>query len=145
MTPVHADAGRGGPNAGATESQLIEAACGGSVAASEELVGRHWSAAHRTAALIVGDERIAEDLAQESVLRALRSLNRFDVERPFAPWLHRIVTNAALDWLRSPASRDLPTQPNELGVPVAATHAPTASDPEPAMALGRLELEDRRP
>ena len=36
---------------------------------------------------------------------AIRSLDRFDRRRPFAPWLSRIVTNRSIDWARSRAAR----------------------------------------
>ena len=39
--------------------------------------------------------------AQEAFLAAIRNLDRFDRRRPFAPWLHRIVVNRAIDWTRA--------------------------------------------
>ena len=38
----------------------------------------------------------AEDLVQETFIRAWHALDRFDPERPFAPWLMRIASNRAL-------------------------------------------------
>src|SRR5689334_23581415 len=57
--------------------------------------------AHRAAYLVVHDAGAAEDIAQEAFLAAVRALDRFDRRRPFAPWLHRIVVNRAIDWARA--------------------------------------------
>ncbi len=91
--------------AGASERALIAAAQGGSERAVEELFQRHWPATHRAAFLIVRDAAAAEDIAQEAFLSALGSLDRFDRRRPFAPWLHRIAVNRAIDWGRARAVR----------------------------------------
>ncbi len=37
------------------------------------------------------------------MLAAVRSIDGFDRRRPFRPWLHRIVVNRSLDWLRARA------------------------------------------
>jgi RNA polymerase sigma-70 factor, ECF subfamily len=43
---------------------------------------------------------MADDIAADAFERAFAALDRFDDRRPFAPWLHRIVANRALDLLR---------------------------------------------
>jgi len=83
----------------------VRGAQGGSRAALEELFQLHWSRAHRAAYLVVHDAAAAEDIAQESLLAAIRNLDRFDRRRPFAPWLHRIVVNRAIDHSRARALR----------------------------------------
>jgi RNA polymerase sigma-70 factor (ECF subfamily) len=89
----------------ASERSLIAAAQDGSEAAVEELFGRHWPKTHRAAYLIVRDAAAAEDIAQEAFLSAISALDRFDRRRPFAPWLHRIAVNRAIDWSRARAVR----------------------------------------
>ncbi|MEA2475657.1 MAG: hypothetical protein QOE06_3572 [Thermoleophilaceae bacterium] len=88
-----------------SERDLIRAAQDGSAEALERLFRRHWPPAHRAAYLIVHDQAAAEDIAQEAFLAAIRALDRFDRRRPFAPWLHRIVVNRAIDWARARAIR----------------------------------------
>src|SRR4249919_153941 len=90
---------------GAGERSLVEAAQRGSEAAVEELFRLHWPHTHRAAYLIVRDAAAAEDIAQEAFLSALSSLDRFDRRRPFAPWLHRIAVNRAIDWSRARSVR----------------------------------------
>ena len=67
----------------------------------EALFREHWPRAHRAAFLVVQDAAAAEDIAQEAFLAAVRTLDRFDRSRPFGPWLHRIVVNRAIDWVRA--------------------------------------------
>ena len=91
---------------GASDAELVRHARAGSEDAVELLVRRHWDAAHHAAYLVVRDSAAAEDIAQEALLAAVKALDRFDRRRPFAPWLHRIVVNRALDWLRVARRRD---------------------------------------
>ena len=47
----------------------------------------------------------AEDLTQETFIKAFRALNRFDAERPFKSWLYTIATNTGLNALRGQKRR----------------------------------------
>jgi RNA polymerase sigma-70 factor (ECF subfamily) len=47
----------------------------------------------------------AEDLYQETLVAAWKSLDRYDRSRPFAPWLRGIAMNVASDWMKSAARR----------------------------------------
>jgi RNA polymerase sigma-70 factor (ECF subfamily) len=81
--------------------QYLRAARAGSVADFDALFRSHWGRAYRAAYLVVHDAAAAEDIAQEAFISAARSIDRFDWRRPFAPWLHRIVVNRAIDWARA--------------------------------------------
>lgn len=83
------------------ERRLLAGVRAGSRDDLERLFRTHWPRAHRAALLIVGDASTAEDIAQEAFVAALRSIDGFDRRRPFAPWLHRIVVNRAIDWTRT--------------------------------------------
>jgi RNA polymerase sigma-70 factor, ECF subfamily len=87
--------------AGRHERAWVRGARAGSAADVEALFRHHWPLAYRAAYLVVHDAAAAEDIAQEAFLAALRSLDRFDRRRPFGPWLHRIVVNRAIDWVRA--------------------------------------------
>jgi RNA polymerase sigma-70 factor (ECF subfamily) len=87
------------------ERALVRGAQAGSRSALDELFRLHWSRAYRAAYLVVHDAAAAEDIAQEAFLAAIRNLDRFDRRRPFAPWLHRIVVNRAIDFARARALR----------------------------------------
>jgi RNA polymerase sigma-70 factor (ECF subfamily) len=90
---------------GRGEAARVRRARDGSVADLEALFREHWPRAYRAAFLVVHDAAAAEDIAQEAFLAAVRALDRFDWRRPFAPWLHRIVVNRAIDWSRARALR----------------------------------------
>jgi RNA polymerase sigma-70 factor, ECF subfamily len=124
-----------GSAAAGDEASLIRAAKGGSADAVEALVRRHWDGAHRAAFLIVHDAAAAEDIAQEAILAAVRNIDEFDRRRPFRPWLHRIVVNRSLDWLRKRRHEvhvdKLPAgETAEPGLPGAAMTALARLEPE---------------
>jgi RNA polymerase sigma-70 factor (ECF subfamily) len=50
---------------------------------------------------MTGNETDAEDMVQETLLRAWRQIRRFDGRASFSTWLHRICANCAIDFLRS--------------------------------------------
>ena len=83
------------------EHAWVRGAQAGRASDFEALFRAHWPLAHRAAYLVVHDAAAAEDIAQEAFLAAVRTLDRFDRRRPFAPWLHRIVVNRAIDWARA--------------------------------------------
>ena len=89
-----------GTDSGASERRLIREAQQGSSAAMAQLYSTHWGSAYRAAYLVVHDAAAAEDIAQDAFLAAVDALDHFDRRRPFAPWLHRIVVNRAIDWAR---------------------------------------------
>ena len=66
-------------------------------------------------------------------------LDRFDRGRPFAPWLHRIVTNRALDWARAHALR----RPSEAAHDAVAPEARSDLSDDLAEAIGRLAPDAR--
>src|SRR5207237_1595539 len=82
------------------DAQLVALARAGEQAAVEELFGRVWPLAWHWAYGVTGDRMLADHVAQEAVLRAFSSLDRFDPARPFRPWLKRITVNLAIDELR---------------------------------------------
>jgi len=89
------------------EIQAVRGAKAGDADAFATIVRLHARPLFRTAVRIVGSASAAEDVVQESLLRAFRSLGRFDERAELAPWLHRIAVNAAIDELRR-AQREAP-------------------------------------
>src|ERR671928_107876 len=96
-----------------SDAKLVELARKGSRDAAGELFSRHWRDAWRAAYAVTGRRAMADDVAQDAFERAFAALSRFDARRPFAPWLHRIVVNRALDLLRS-ERRLVPEPPDDL-------------------------------
>lgn len=83
------------------EPELLRRAQRGDEMAFAELVRRHQTAVYNVAYRLFGRRQDAEDAAQEAFLRGYQALDRFDVSRPFAPWMKRITANLCLNWLES--------------------------------------------
>ncbi|RPH35368.1 RNA polymerase sigma factor [bacterium] len=83
------------------ESTLVRHAANGDAAAWEPLVLAHQEAVFRLLYLLLGDPDDAEDVAQETFLRAWNHLKRFDATRPLRPWLLSIASNLASNRRRS--------------------------------------------
>ena len=119
---------------GPDESFLIARARRGDPSAFEEIVRLYQRRVYGVALRIVRAHDVADDVTQETFLRAWRSLDRFDLERPFGPWVCRIAANLAVNHVRSPRAR-------EEGLPEG--HAETrSSGPGPLGAL--LDAEGAR-
>ncbi len=69
------------------------------------LVERHSRNAFRLAHRLTGNEQDAEDVVQESFIRAYRQLGRFESRANFGTWLYRIVANCSVDLIRVRQSR----------------------------------------
>ena len=83
------------------ESTLIRHAANGDATAWEPLVLAHQEAVFRLSYLLLGDPDDADDVAQETFLRAWNHLKRFDPTRPLRPWLLSIASNLASNRRRS--------------------------------------------
>lgn len=86
---------------GREEAALVSRAASGDEVAWEQLLRAYQEPIFRYAYLILGDPDDAEDVAQEAFIRAYRSLDTFDIDRPLRPWLFRIVSNQASNRKRS--------------------------------------------
>jgi RNA polymerase sigma-70 factor (ECF subfamily) len=124
---------------GRDERASVRAAQRGSASGIEALFRLHWPRAYRAAYLVVHDAAAAEDIAQEAFLAAIRNLDRFDRDRPFGPWLHRIVVNRAIDWSRARRLR----AEAELGETVAAGEPAAPLDSSLLAALAALPPDHR--
>ena len=94
---------------------------------------RYEQVAFRTAYLITGDDAEAQDTAQEAFVRAYRSLARFDAQRPFRPWLLRIVSNLALNSRRAARRRHTMSERHERDVQMRGR------EPSPETAAERAD------
>ena len=79
---------------------LIEACKRGDQKAQFEIYQLYYVAMYNTSLRIVGDPDDAEDVMQESFLKAFNKLKTYRGEVSFGAWLKRIVINKALDFLR---------------------------------------------
>ncbi len=83
-----------------SDEALAEEAKQGSERAFRELVERFERPVYALLVRMVRRPELAEDLAQETFLKAWKALGRFDVKRKFSSWIFKIAHNTALDALR---------------------------------------------
>jgi RNA polymerase sigma-70 factor (ECF subfamily) len=76
------------------EAVLVREAQRGDAHAYAELIRTYERSARRVAAFVAGPNH-ADEVAQRAFINALRGLRRFEVGRPFEPWLLQIVVNEA--------------------------------------------------
>jgi RNA polymerase sigma-70 factor, ECF subfamily len=116
---------------------LVARAKDGDEDAFRELVEKHARNVFRLAFRLTGNEEDAEDVVQESFLKAYRSLPRFEGKSEFGSWLFRITTNCAYDTVRRRERRRadaLPGADDTAGPELASTL------PSPERAAAGAEL-----
>jgi RNA polymerase sigma-70 factor (ECF subfamily) len=84
-----------------TDRTYVARARAGDADAYRVLVERHGRALFRLCFRMTGNQQDAEDVVQESFLRAFRQLSKFDERASFGTWLYRIAANCSLDLVRS--------------------------------------------
>ncbi|HEX3581589.1 MAG TPA: sigma-70 family RNA polymerase sigma factor [Thermoanaerobaculia bacterium] len=115
----------------------------GDTDAFRQLVERHSRAIFRVAYRMTGNEHDADDVVQETLLRAWRQMGGFEERSNFSTWIHRIAVNCSLDLLRarnrheknqmSTSNHDDDDPPNEIA----------SNDPQPDRLLLSRELQER--
>jgi RNA polymerase sigma-70 factor (ECF subfamily) len=90
-TPAQADV---------SELELVRQCQTGSAEAFDELVTRYRTRVFAMIYNMVHNEQDAWDLAQDSFVKAWRSIKRFRGRSSFYTWIYRIVMNVTIDWLR---------------------------------------------
>lgn len=104
------------------ERDLIQRWKRGDKGAFETLVRRHMTDAFYVAYGYVGNAEDARDLSQEAFIKAYQARARFDEERPFYPWLYRILKNHCLNFVtrgRRHLSLDDENEHREIASPAA--------------------------
>jgi RNA polymerase sigma-70 factor, ECF subfamily len=84
-----------------SDEAAVEATRRGDPDAFRVLVDRHSRAVFRLAWRMTANSHEAEDIVQETFLRAYKQLQRFDGRAAFGTWVHRIAVNCSLDLIRS--------------------------------------------
>ena len=89
-----------------TDAATVALARGGDSEAFRALVERHSRAVYRIAHRMTGNPSDAEDVVQDTFLKAYRQLGRFESRANFGTWLHRIAVNCSIDLIRSRPHRE---------------------------------------
>jgi|SRR6478672_7233637 RNA polymerase sigma-70 factor, ECF subfamily len=84
-----------------SDPALVARALRGDEAAFQLLTERHSQSVFHLAYRMTGNEQDAEDIVQETFLRAFRNLKRYESRSLFSTWLYRIAANYTVDLMRS--------------------------------------------
>jgi RNA polymerase sigma-70 factor, ECF subfamily len=126
----------------ATEAAAVLArARQGDSDAFRALVEQHGRSVFRLAYRMTGNEQDAEDVVQESFLRAYRQLGRFESRANFGTWLYRIVSNCSVDLMRSKQARHDQVRGDSLDESVV--ELPAADGPGPERMAQSAEIDRR--
>lgn len=88
------------PAAAGGEAGLVARALAGSAVAWDELLLRCRKTSYLVALQLLGNREDAMDVAQDTLLRLVRSLDRFDTARSLTPWVAAITRNLVVDLVR---------------------------------------------
>jgi RNA polymerase sigma-70 factor, ECF subfamily len=121
---------------GEEDVALVVRARGGDRAAFEELVRRTSRLVYARLYLDTGDTHLAEDLLQETMMRAFQSVRRLQRADEFRSWLLKIAQNVLTDSIRN-RSRQKRTEPSASGQP---TEEQPTSDSPPEADAQRSEM-----
>jgi len=135
----------------ADDEAAVARAKGGDEDAFRVLVERHSRSVYRLAYRMTGRPEDAEDVVQDTFVRAYRQLHRFEARSNFATWLYRIGFNCAIDHMRSRPHRESAEEPETLERLSGASGEPATDDLVYAgeigervqAALGGLSAQER--
>lgn len=119
-----------------SDTVAVAQARAGDSGAFRVLVERHSRNLFRLAYRMTGHEQDAEDVVQETFLRAYKQLARFDERASFGTWLYRIAANCSLDMIRARKRRSEQQEP----APDERTPDPMQSLPDGSPTPERLAL-----
>src|SRR5919109_1680981 len=83
-----------------SEPELVKRCQAGQTDAFDQLVTQYRTRVFAMVYNMVHNEQDAWDLAQESFVKAWKSIGRFRGQSTFYTWIYRIVMNVTIDWLR---------------------------------------------
>ena len=110
------------------DAQVVAKARGGDQDAFRVLVERHSRSIYRLAYRMTGRPEDAEDVVQETLVRAYRQLGRFEARSNFATWLYRIGFNCAIDYMRARPQRESAETDEKLEQMAKASTGPSIDD-----------------
>ena len=126
------------------DAVAVARARGGDSEAFRLLVERHSRSVYKVAYRVTGNAVDAEDVVQETFLKAYRQLDRFEERASFGTWLHRIAWNCSVDLLRARPKREQAEEADtleQLGSTHASVSGASALSPERLMAS--VQVNDR--
>ena len=133
--------------AAVSDAMAVEQTLEGNRDAYRVLVERHSRTVYRMAYRMMGNSHDAEEVVQESFLRAYQKLKQFAGNANFGTWVYRIAANYAIDRLRQrnaeEARRDGPKKPDGDSLEVDPLSQVRDMSPSPERLAGSAQLAER--
>ncbi|HVH57883.1 MAG TPA: sigma-70 family RNA polymerase sigma factor [Vicinamibacterales bacterium] len=126
-----------------TDAAAVALARDGDSEAFRALVERHGRAVYRLAYRMTGSAQDAEDVVQETFLKAYRQLPRFESRANFGTWLHRIAVNCSIDLIRARPHRETGQADSDLEQFGAAVESTDATGASPERLMLSTEVQHR--
>ena len=130
-----------------SDAMAVERTLGGDRDAYRVLVERHSRTVYRMAYRMTGNAHDAEEIVQESFLRAYQKLKQFAGNANFGTWVYRIAANYAIDRLRQRNSeesrRESPSKVGEDSLEVDPLSQVQDASPSPERLAGSAQLGER--
>jgi RNA polymerase sigma-70 factor, ECF subfamily len=130
-----------------SDAMAVEQTLGGDRDAYRVLVERHSRTVYRMAYRMMGNAHDAEDVVQESFLRAYQKLRQFAGNANFGTWVYRIAANYAIDRLRQrnteEARRERPSTTGEDSLEVDPLSQAQDMSPSPEQLARSAQLGER--
>ena len=126
-----------------TDAAAVALARDGDSEAFRGLVDRHSRAVYRLAHRMTGNPQDAEDVVQETFLKAYRQLPRFESRANFGTWLHRIAVNCSIDLIRARPHRETGQADSDLEQFGAAVESTDATGASPERLMLSTEVQHR--
>lgn len=126
-----------------TDAAAVTLARDGDSEAFQALVERHSRPIFRLALRMTGNPHDAEDVVQDTFLKAYRQLGRFESRANFATWLHRIAVNCAIDLIRARPRREDGHDTTELDAMTASPSSRPPGEASPERLMLSTEVQDR--
>jgi RNA polymerase sigma-70 factor (ECF subfamily) len=126
-----------------TDAAAVALARDGNSEAFHDLVERHSRAVYRLAYRMTGTPQDAEDVVQETFLRAYKQLGRFESRANFGTWLHRIAVNCSIDLIRSRPHRESALDLPDLEQFGAAAERTDPNGATPERLMLSTEVQER--
>lgn len=127
-----------------TDRECVEAVLEGDRDVYRHLVVRHSPSVFKTACRITGNEADADEVVQETFLRAYLQIHKFELRADFGTWVYRIGVNCCIDLLRK-RRRQTGWRVSEQAEPGEMSIQPVdgAASPERLLLSGELEGKRR--
>lgn len=118
---------------------LIKKTKQGNRGSFEKLIKKYQKNIYYLCRRMTGAHQYADDLSQETFIKAYFALSGFDENRDFFPWLRKIAVNTSLNYLKS-SKKEIPVSPDSR---IMAKTRETSARSRPSYKIQEEEIQDK--